>query len=88
MMTDERGPTGPRLVDIQNEFQMWLRAALAQRGMSDGDLAWRFPFQLHPKTVEAWRKGHGMPSYERLVGLALVLGELPPVLRELCSPAP
>lgn len=83
MLVTER-PTGPRRSEVQEEFRVWLRTALSRQGLSQADLAWRFPFQVHPKTVADWCSGRGRPSYEHLVGLVAVLGELPPVLREFC----
>jgi len=72
---------------INEEFTLWLRGAAARRGMSQADVAWDFPFQVHPKTVETWFGGRARPSYAEFVGLCVVLGELPPVLLEVCRQA-
>jgi hypothetical protein len=74
--------------EIDEEFRLWLRAAAARRSMTQADVAWAFPFQVHPKTVSTWFSGHARPSYHQFVGLCVVLDELPPVLLGLCHPEP
>ena len=70
--------------DIDKEFREWLRTTARRQKLTQNDVAWSFPFQVHPSTVEAWFRGHATPSYHLLVGLVGVLGELPPSLRALC----
>lgn len=69
---------------LEQEFKDWLRAVARHKGLTQADVAWQFPYQVHPKTVEEWFRGHATPSYHLLVGLCGVLGELPPSLRGLC----
>lgn len=73
---------------VREDFRAWLREAAHRRGLSQSDLGWEFPFQVSPGTIEAWYQGRATPDLANFVGLCLVLGELPPVLQELCDPAP
>ena len=73
---------------VDQEFQSWLRETARRRGMSQADVAWAFPFQVHPQTVAAWFRGKSTPSYHQFVGLCSALGELPPSLRALCRHEP
>ena len=70
--------------EIEEEFRVWLKGAMRARKLQAHQVAWAFPFQLHPRSVEDWMYGRRRPRYPEFVGLCLVLGELPPVLRALC----
>ena len=72
---------------IDKEFTEWLRATADRKGLSRSDVLWAFPFQVHPKTIEAWFGGRARPGYREFVGLCVALGELPPVLQELADRA-
>lgn len=71
--------------EIETELPRWIRDTARRKGLTQADVARRFPFQIHPNAVEKWFQGRDRPSYAMFVGLCLVLGELPPVLRELCG---
>ena len=70
--------------EVETEFQAWLRSTAKRRGLTQADVAWSFPYQVHPKTVETWFGGRATPRYAEFVGLCHVLQELPPALTELC----
>ena len=74
-------------LQIDQEFKAWLRDTAQRRGLSQADVAWAFPFQVHPKTVESWFRGRTRPNYHQLVGLCVALGVLPPVLTDVCRRA-
>ena len=82
---DRRGTLTPARLDT--EFQGWLRATASRKGLTQADVHWQFPFQVHPKTIESWFSGRTRPTYHQFVGLCVALGELPPVLQELCPHA-
>lgn len=71
---------------VQTEFRAWIREAAKRRGMSQSDIAWNFPFQVSVDSVQNWYAGK-TPDYRHFIGLCVALGELPPVLQELCVPA-
>lgn len=72
-------------VQIDMEFRTWLRNAANLRGWTVMDIRDRFPMeQPHPRTVAGWLGYDATPRYAHLVGLAWVLEELPPALRDLC----
>ena len=73
--------------EVDQEFKEWVRRAARRRGMTQADVAWAFPFQVHPSTVVKWFQGRTTPNYHQFVGLCVALGQLPPVLTELCRDA-
>ena len=74
--------------EIEEDFRLWVRDAVRRRGLKPHEVAWQFPFQIHPRTVEDWLYGRRRPRYPELVGLCTVLQELPPVLRSIGLDAP
>lgn len=70
--------------EVEIEFKAWLRDAAMRQGLSQADVAWKFPFQIHPQTVAGWFQGRATPRYAELVGLCTALGEIPPSLRGFC----
>ena len=70
--------------EIEQDLLVWLRDVAKRKGLTQADVARQFPFQIHPNAVEKWFQGRDRPSYATFVGLCLAVGELPPVLQELC----
>ena len=73
--------------EVESGFKPWLRDTLKKKGLRPYEVAWMFPWQLDPKTVESWVYGKNRPRYAELVGLCAALGELPPALAAICRDA-
>jgi transcriptional regulator with XRE-family HTH domain len=66
------------------DITAWMRKRRADLGMTVEDVARSMPFKTSFTVVERWFQGRHTPSGEYLVGLCLVLGDLPPALKSLC----
>jgi transcriptional regulator with XRE-family HTH domain len=63
---------------LAEEFAEWFRAELAARDLTQEAVA--RSLDVSWKTVQRWATARGVPSYEQLVKLYALWGELPPSL--------
>ena len=66
---------------LADEFAGWLQAQMKARDLSQEALA--RSLDVSWKTVQRWVSAKGVPSYEQLIKLAQLWGELPPPLHRL-----
>ena len=71
-------------VTVAEEFVNWFREAREIRELTLEEIARQFPFQVSFTTVSKWSAGMHVPTGADLIGLCVLLGDLPPALRALC----
>ena len=71
-------------VTVAEGFVDWFRQAREARGLTLEEVARQFPFQVSFTTVSKWSAGMHVPTGADLIGLCVLLGDLPPALRALC----
>lgn len=64
---------------LADEFAEWFREELAERDLTQEGVA--RSLEVSWKTVQRWVAAKGTPSYEQLVKIYRLWGELPPALR-------